>query len=1132
MDAVAVRTRGGELAELASSSRLGTACFRAPEEVAEYHAFQPGDFWLGRCPVSGAPLGHSDDRHVLLCSGSREGKGTGTIIPNLCLWPGSAVVIDPKGEEATITAARRGAGSEYAEGMGQDVYVLDGFGVSQVAERYRVKLNPLDALDIEAPDFITKLKALAVALMPLTKQETDNGIWTKVGRRLLMNLITHVLTCEDFEGRRDLVTVRRLLTLGDYELAKTLEDAGEKDVPSPFALLWESMRMNHSLGGVVSAAGQNYIDNAKNNPKRNEDIRMNAIEETDFLDAKQFQWLMGESDFSLDELKTNPNGITIYLCLPFTEIGSYYPWLRLMVTLCLSAAQKDDRIPACGHRTLFCLDEFASLQHMQPVQDAMAQIAGYHVTMFLVVQGLEQLEEIYGKGWEVFTTNCGLQIHFGVGRHTAEYLSRTMGEAEVIRSAEARSESVALGESSTLTASHTDSESSSRTKGRSLTTAETRTINRSLTHTTSESNTDSTTKTAQAGVSHAKNRSASVGGGTSSQWGRNWNESLGKFQGESSGTNTSWNKGRSGGESKSEGWGDPGHGILGDVAKFIPWIRNKETVSYQAQDGWSDGQGGGTNKSRNSGTNASKGRGGSESGGTNSTWNRSDGEADTASRSTSTAKGRSVNCGTSKAETTGSGSSSSTSRAENSSETTQTGTSHTTAEAKGVSETRTKSRSVNESVHKRPLMTPDEIQVVFSREDEKSRPGVPAWGLVLVKGHRAALIHRSPYFRDVGFRWLFDPDPKHAGGSKLNGPIRAVVPSLHAPELKALEASVNWLVEKGGRVDRGEPLLTVDLPAFGSYLSPGFVERHTGEVQKVTEALCGSADLSASRSQIPVFAEVTGTLRTQRILEADDEEGPKGVVMIAGNRRHHLEVEQEALPNPMAEYLKYLNELHARQCEEEAEIRAHEERVEALRTQEREKAEASARERRRREVQVAWNEQTRRVDPIAKSNWWQDQVRRYEPIRRALWLALGFLVLAGVWPFVVKDVGVFAKKPSARVVEQFAYHSEYAAKHPSFEFAKENLEEARADLGRKENQERSKLAWFLFLLPTLVGAAGIAVCLTRGEFLRYLQLFRDRRGQHDEVKVTEWWHSLDAEWRERHYMETVRLGRHSAGQDG
>ncbi len=61
---------------------------------------------LGR--RDGRIIGWNDDRHVMTIAGSRAGKGVSLIIPNLLLYEGSALVIDPKGENARITAGRRG----------------------------------------------------------------------------------------------------------------------------------------------------------------------------------------------------------------------------------------------------------------------------------------------------------------------------------------------------------------------------------------------------------------------------------------------------------------------------------------------------------------------------------------------------------------------------------------------------------------------------------------------------------------------------------------------------------------------------------------------------------------------------------------------------------------------------------------------------------------------------------------------------------------------------------------------------------------------------------------------------------------------------------------------------------------
>src|SRR3954447_2423825 len=116
------------------STALGTAAWADPDGVAAQCRYDAGKLWLGRAAGSDddAPIGYVDDRHICLVSGSRGGKGTTFIVPALTTWPGSVCVVDPKGENATVTAARRGAGSENCDGMGQQVHVLDPFRTAAV----------------------------------------------------------------------------------------------------------------------------------------------------------------------------------------------------------------------------------------------------------------------------------------------------------------------------------------------------------------------------------------------------------------------------------------------------------------------------------------------------------------------------------------------------------------------------------------------------------------------------------------------------------------------------------------------------------------------------------------------------------------------------------------------------------------------------------------------------------------------------------------------------------------------------------------------------------------------------------------------------------------------------------------
>jgi len=60
-----------------------------------------------RYALGGALIGVGDDRHIITIAGSRAGKGRSALVPNLLTYPGSILVLDPKGDLARITAERR-----------------------------------------------------------------------------------------------------------------------------------------------------------------------------------------------------------------------------------------------------------------------------------------------------------------------------------------------------------------------------------------------------------------------------------------------------------------------------------------------------------------------------------------------------------------------------------------------------------------------------------------------------------------------------------------------------------------------------------------------------------------------------------------------------------------------------------------------------------------------------------------------------------------------------------------------------------------------------------------------------------------------------------------------------------------
>ena len=203
------------------STRLATAEWADPALVEEKYLYRDGTIWLGRSasehPV---PVGYTDDRHVCLVSGSRGGKGTTSIVNNLILWPGSICVVDPKGENATITASRRGNGSPRCKGLGQAVQVLDPFNAAQIDDSLRGRFNPLDALDPDNDETIDEAGRIADAVVVI--HEGNDPFWDESARSMVKGLILHVLTAPEYEGRRNLITVRKLILRGDWEAVEAL----------------------------------------------------------------------------------------------------------------------------------------------------------------------------------------------------------------------------------------------------------------------------------------------------------------------------------------------------------------------------------------------------------------------------------------------------------------------------------------------------------------------------------------------------------------------------------------------------------------------------------------------------------------------------------------------------------------------------------------------------------------------------------------------------------------------------------------------------------------------------------------------------------------------------------------------
>lgn len=432
---------------------LGTANWLYFPENAR-PGFAPGDFFLSRLP-SGEPVGLRDDRHVLVCAGTRSGKGVSIIIPNLGLWRGSVVVIDPKGENAIVTARRRAGGTVWSQGLGQKVRILDPFGeVHSPHDDFadlKATFNPLDGLKVDREESVDEAARIADAL--IVQEGTGDPFWNEAARGLIKAVILHVVSWKGYAPEdRTLIKVRALIMAGDAELrrliAMNMDDNGK--APSGFALLFDAMSRNKAFDGVVANAGEQFGYMEATAPRVLASVSQVACANTDFLDSPAMRRNLASSSFQLEELKTDRKGVSLYLCLPQRMMGTHYRWLRMMTTLTVTEMERIRYRPNSGHPVLMILDEFAGLQRMKAIENAAAQMAGFGVKMVFVVQTLAQLKDIYKDNWETLVANSGIKLFFGNDDHfSREYASKLIGNTEVVRTTQSRSET--RGQSGSMT---------------------------------------------------------------------------------------------------------------------------------------------------------------------------------------------------------------------------------------------------------------------------------------------------------------------------------------------------------------------------------------------------------------------------------------------------------------------------------------------------------------------------------------------------------------------------------------------------------------------------------------------------------------------------------------------------------
>lgn len=352
-------------------------------------------------PIAQQTLRYGGERHIVTFATNGSGKQTTMTLPAILQDRGSALIVDPKGQHAAVTARARVR-------AGHAVKILDPFdlmgrlqGVHPDVKACRVGYNPLTFLNPKSPFYATEVAQLAEGLLKYNQHESAH--WVDAGRSLISALI--MAEVEGNKKKASFARVRAFFGQSYDEQKVALTQLAEAGGPLIRNKIGTFRTFSEEVGSIINSAKT----------------------QTDFLDDPLIAKCLSKTGFKFADMKQKP--MTVYLVLPTKMLGTHSRWMRLIVSSALNSL-----LEMPGDPVLFLLDEFAQIGRLEAIETTFAAARGYGVKFWLMLQDLPQLKTLYPERWESFVGNAGVtQIFTPNDMTTAEYFSKRIGSHTITR---------------------------------------------------------------------------------------------------------------------------------------------------------------------------------------------------------------------------------------------------------------------------------------------------------------------------------------------------------------------------------------------------------------------------------------------------------------------------------------------------------------------------------------------------------------------------------------------------------------------------------------------------------------------------------------------------------------------------
>ena len=379
-------------------NRYGSAQFANSEDAARAGFFKRGPNSLFIGFLEGRPLFWNGQGGVLLTAGARSGKLRDLIAYNTCdgIYTGHLVVLDPKGEDATISQL-----------MAMTRRLKFYWNPHGLAEMPQDRCNPVEYVRADSRTLESDVKVLCENLIPLSG--APQAVYFERRARELMEAI--ILTLTRIDG---VLTLPRL-----YQIINLIPGNSEAWLDFAFEM--------KERGGELADRVEEEIANSRGK----EAGGMTGIFGELFKavaclsDPRLMESVSPPYTFSLSDLSSRVKTCVLHLMPPAEFINAWSPVIKMMfVGLRIFKA----RDPGAPPQT-WILDECAQLDKFPLVQDCFSIGAGLGIRALAVFQSTDQMKAIGPNADSNITASAACRVYFGIrDLASATTLSRMLGQ--------------------------------------------------------------------------------------------------------------------------------------------------------------------------------------------------------------------------------------------------------------------------------------------------------------------------------------------------------------------------------------------------------------------------------------------------------------------------------------------------------------------------------------------------------------------------------------------------------------------------------------------------------------------------------------------------------------------------------